>query len=216
MWASLSPIWQACIEQAWDARRAGTIPIGAAVVAPDGRILSTGRNRIWQPRELSAQHISGTRLAHAEVNALYAVDHAVDLHGCTLYTTTEPCPMCAGAIVMCNIRHVAYASRDPWAGAVEQFSCGRYMLSKNMTVDGPFDPHFERLLVGLQIEYFYHEGANRPAGALVPHDHPIFAAYEAYSPAGFRLGERLYHEGRIEHLISNGAGVGEMLEVINK
>jgi len=54
----------------WEAYLAGTIPVGAVVVDEAGEVLSQGRNRIFdEPRD---GHLGGSRLAHAEVNALLA------------------------------------------------------------------------------------------------------------------------------------------------
>lgn len=46
MWDTLSPAWQVCLEEAWAAYCAGSLPIGACISDPDGQILSRGRNRI--------------------------------------------------------------------------------------------------------------------------------------------------------------------------
>jgi tRNA(adenine34) deaminase len=87
------------------------VPIGAVVVAGDGRVLGRGRNE----RELLEDPT-----AHAEVLALRAA--AAELGSwrvldATLYVTLEPCTMCAGAIVLSRIPRVVYATTDPKAGA---------------------------------------------------------------------------------------------------
>jgi len=58
-WDRLSLPWQACLEEAWSAYCASTIPIGAVVVDADGRILSRGRNRIdvyWMMKQWLNAH----------------------------------------------------------------------------------------------------------------------------------------------------------------
>jgi tRNA(adenine34) deaminase len=58
--------------------------------------------------------------AHAEIVAMRAAGKALGnyrLEGCTLYTTLEPCAMCAGAILHARIERLVYAASDPKAGA---------------------------------------------------------------------------------------------------
>jgi tRNA(Arg) A34 adenosine deaminase TadA/ribosomal protein S18 acetylase RimI-like enzyme len=117
MWSSLSAPWQACFEEAWEAYRAGSIPIGAVLVNPDGEIVSRGRNRMHE-HEAPPGQICMSRLAHAEINALLQIKSADSniLKELTLYTTTEPCIQCFGAIVMSGVRTIRYAASDPIAG----------------------------------------------------------------------------------------------------
>ena len=94
MWENLSLLWQACLEQAWEAYCDDCYPIGAVVTDENGKILTRGRNRIYENRPRHGRE-RGNELAHAEVEALRALDiPAIDLHSCILFTTTEPCPMC--------------------------------------------------------------------------------------------------------------------------
>ena len=96
-----------------EARRAGEhddVPIGAVIVR-DGEVLAAAGNE----RELR-----GDPTAHAEVLALRSASRAVGgwrIPESTLYVTLEPCPMCAGAIVLARIARVVFATPDPKAGA---------------------------------------------------------------------------------------------------
>src|SRR5258708_4371987 len=86
------------------------IPIGAVVVF-DGTVIGRGYNR--------TEHLQDPT-AHAEMLAITAAaDHLQSrrLEGCTLYVTLEPCPMCAGAIVLARIPTVVFGAADPKAGA---------------------------------------------------------------------------------------------------
>jgi tRNA(adenine34) deaminase len=88
------------------------VPVGAVVVAPDGRELGAGRNQ----RELLADPT-----AHAELGALRAAAEALGrwrLDGCTLVVTLEPCTMCAGAITQARVARLVFGADDPKAGAV--------------------------------------------------------------------------------------------------
>jgi len=77
------------------------VPIGAVVVR-DGKMIGRGRNR----REAAADPT-----AHAEIEALREAAHAVGtwrLDGATLYSTVEPCAMCAGAAVNGRIARIVF------------------------------------------------------------------------------------------------------------
>ena len=103
---------QQAIEEAKKAYAVGEIPIGAVLVH-EGTIISRHHNR----RELDHD-----ATAHAEVLVIREANQLLDrwrLTGCTLYVTIEPCPMCAGAIVMSRIDRLVYGSADYKAGAVE-------------------------------------------------------------------------------------------------
>lgn len=89
---------------------ADEVPVGAVVVV-NGRIAGEGRNR-------SIGAFDPT--AHAELNAIRAACEAERNYRLTeavLYTTLEPCAMCAGAIVHARIARVVIAAKDPKAGA---------------------------------------------------------------------------------------------------
>jgi tRNA(adenine34) deaminase len=95
------------------ARRAAEhddVPIGAVVVREDD-VIAAAHNE----RELRKDPT-----AHAEVLALRAASEALGtwrLDDCTLYVTLEPCPMCAGALVLARLERLVYGPQDPKAGA---------------------------------------------------------------------------------------------------
>ena len=96
---------------AQEAGRVGEVPVGALVVAADGRVVGRGFN---QPI------LRHDPTAHAEVMALRAAAEAVGnyrLPGCALYVTLEPCVMCAGAMVHSRIGRVVFGARDAKTGA---------------------------------------------------------------------------------------------------
>jgi tRNA(adenine34) deaminase len=87
------------------------VPIGAVVVF-DGRLIGAAHNQRERLRDPTA---------HAEMIAITQAAEALGtwrLEGCTLYVTLEPCPMCAGAVVLARIPRVVYGVADPKAGAV--------------------------------------------------------------------------------------------------
>lgn len=97
------------LEQARLALAAGEIPVGAVIARGDA-VIAAAHNR----RELDRDPT-----AHAEVVSIRQAARALGgrrLTGCTLYVTLEPCPMCAGAIVMAGLDRVVYGASDPQQG----------------------------------------------------------------------------------------------------
>jgi len=92
------------IELAQAARTHGAHPFGALVVDENGQILVTARNNAVPPKGDPTQHAE--RLACSLVGRQFT---AAQLATATLYTSTEPCAMCAGAIYWTGIRRVVYA-----------------------------------------------------------------------------------------------------------
>lgn len=100
------------LELAREAMDEGEVPIGCVIVK-DGAVLSLGRNRMEAAQDASA---------HAEMQAISAASRALDswrLDGCTLYVTLEPCPMCAGAILLSRLGRVVYGAADRRLGACD-------------------------------------------------------------------------------------------------
>ena len=86
------------------AYEAGEIPVGCVIADAEGRIIGTGRNR---------REESGDATTHAEIEAIRMACAEVGdwrLHGCTLFVTLEPCPMCAGAVINSRIPKVVSVS----------------------------------------------------------------------------------------------------------
>jgi len=102
------------VELAEEAERKGNLPIGALIVL-DGEVVSEGMNAMWQPV------LDLTR--HAEMEAL----HNLPVHlrsrcaEMTLYSTLEPCLMCAGAILLHQFGRLVYGSADPYGGVSSCF-----------------------------------------------------------------------------------------------
>jgi tRNA(Arg) A34 adenosine deaminase TadA len=90
------------IQIARRARENGNHPFGALLVDAQGQILLEAENTVITERDCTG---------HAETNLIRAATRQFDpdyLAGCTLYTSTEPCPMCAGAIFWGNLGRVVY------------------------------------------------------------------------------------------------------------
>ncbi|MCU7741174.1 MULTISPECIES: tRNA adenosine(34) deaminase TadA [Priestia] len=97
------------IDEALKAKDKLEVPIGAVIVQ-DGEVVASAYNL----RETEQRSV-----AHAE---LLAIDEACKklgtwrLEDATLYVTLEPCPMCAGAIVLSRVKRVVFGAYDPKGG----------------------------------------------------------------------------------------------------
>jgi tRNA(adenine34) deaminase len=207
MWETLAEPWRACVDLAWKAYRAGSLPIGAVVTDVSGNLLSRGRNRIHE-RFGEGGTLFGHKLAHAEVNALVKLDYdRHDPRACTLWSTTEPCPLCVGALRMADLAELRYASREPWAGSAAMFETVPYLKNGNVRVFGPPDRRTEAVLVALQVERFLH---------LKPEVLEQFLRlYQEVMPEATLAGRRLYRSGILQTLSKEQATVSEALLVVN-
>lgn len=100
------------LELAEAAGEAGEVPVGAVVVDRQDHVIATAANRRQRDRDPTA---------HAEILALRAAGQALGnwhLNQCTLYVTLEPCPMCAGAIILSRLGLLVYGADDLKAGAI--------------------------------------------------------------------------------------------------
>lgn len=89
----------------------GEVPVGCVIVSASGELLARGENRVLRTSDPTA---------HAEIVALRAAGTMLGnyrLLGCTLYSTLEPCAMCAGAILHARIARLVFGAPDPKAGA---------------------------------------------------------------------------------------------------
>jgi tRNA(adenine34) deaminase len=90
---------------------AGEIPIGAVVIGPDGDIIATAHN---------TREGSHDPTAHAEILALRTAAGRLGrwrLDDCVMVVTMEPCPMCAGAVVMSRLRRLVFGAWNDEYGA---------------------------------------------------------------------------------------------------
>ena len=132
---------RAAIEVAWRARNHGNHPFGALLTDAEGKILLIAENTVVTEQDCTC---------HAELNLIRKAVHNYDpdfLKTCSLYTSTEPCPMCAGAIFWGNVRRVVYGlSEEGLYGLISDDAEETLLLSccdvfakgkKEMEVIGP-------------------------------------------------------------------------------
>lgn len=90
----------------------GEIPLGAVIVDDQDNLIAEASNR--KERDQNP-------LAHGEIEAIHKATKRLNcryLQNCRLYVTLEPCPMCAGAIILARLGMVVYGAKDPKTGAM--------------------------------------------------------------------------------------------------
>ncbi|AQT69039.1 tRNA-specific adenosine deaminase [Anaerohalosphaera lusitana] len=125
------------IDQAYIAEENGDVPIGCVIVH-EGRVIAKAYNEREQLNDPTA---------HAEIIALTQAAEFLGtwrLHGCTVYVTLEPCPMCAGALVLARMDRLVFGTEDPKTG-----SCGSIY---NIVQDDRLNHHIENTKGVLQEE----------------------------------------------------------------
>lgn len=130
--------WRAAFTLAWDSLRAGSVPVGAVVTDPTGALVAQGNARSMEAVP-SPGRLSGTTIAHAEINALAGLPPGRYANH-TLWVTLEPCLLCTGAAVIASIGAVRFAAADPlWAGMDRLPELNPFVASRWPRRIGPLD-----------------------------------------------------------------------------
>ena len=98
------------LAEAQKAMEHGDVPIGCVIVR-DGKIIAQNHNRV---------ELNNDSTAHAELISIREAQKSIGykhLLECDMYITLEPCPMCAGAIVLSRLNNIYIAAKDPKTGA---------------------------------------------------------------------------------------------------
>jgi tRNA(adenine34) deaminase len=98
------------LSEAEKARELGEIPVGAVIINK-GQVIGRAGNRVMTLNDPTA---------HAEIIAIGAASSSTGyerLLESVMYVTLEPCPMCAGAMVLARISKLVYGASDPKMGA---------------------------------------------------------------------------------------------------
>ncbi len=104
---------RSAIEMAREAGANGEVPIGCVIVDANGNLIARAGNRTINDNDPTA---------HAEILALRQAAKSIGnyrLTGATVYSTIEPCVMCAGALVNARVKRLVYGAHDLRFGAVE-------------------------------------------------------------------------------------------------
>lgn len=175
---SLGLGWSVAFEQAWGSWRAGNYGVGAALVDPvTDELVAAGRNQVAQS-EPEPGLLSGNMTAHAEMNAFASLER-FNADGLHLYTTLQPCLMCAASAMQLKVSHVSFASNDEFFGGLDDLWQHHPVTAERSPVQsGPFLgdrirlAHFARLLpMTFTLEHF----SDRSAAVLARSAHPHIA-----------------------------------------
>jgi tRNA(Arg) A34 adenosine deaminase TadA len=159
----VDPPWDAVLGLAWEAFVRRSTPIGAVVVDPLGRIVAGARGRRLDSEQALGQ-LSGTRIAHAELNALALLPTNGSYGHHALYSSVEPCCLCLGAALQTGIGRVVFAFEDAYAGAARCLTLTNPQASRKFpTVDPPVGGPTKRLSA---LFVMVHYQVHRPA---LPH-----------------------------------------------
>jgi tRNA(adenine34) deaminase len=182
LWAALEHPWQIAFTEAWNAYCAGSLPVGAAIFTGE-TLFTSGRNRISETHGI-ATHVSGSLIAHAELNAIAHLPQDTDTSGFALYATLEPCPLCTGAIRMADIPRIHFAARDPFAGSTAWLQQHPYLARGKVQTHPPKQAIPEIISMGwLMCSVFEREGLGNTG---------FQRGYQQLQPASVPLALHLY------------------------
>jgi tRNA(Arg) A34 adenosine deaminase TadA len=199
---ALDEPWRIALAEAWASWANGSAGVGAVVSDADGTILTTGRNRILEPRSEPGV-LASTFLAHAEMNAL-AVLPVGPAAGRTITTTFEPCLMCASTIVQIHLPRVRYAAADPvFDGLHDWFSTFPFASSRLPEREelGGTVGAFAHVLHVSWLSVWNQEGE-------------IIDAHRNLRPAHLDLAREIVRDQQLENVARDGGDVVDALRAI--
>lgn len=132
------------LDVARDGGEAGEVPVGAVILDSKGEVLAEASNAPIRLKDPSA---------HAEMLAIRAAALKLGdyrLEGTTLYSTLEPCPMCAGALVNARIARLVFGARDLRFGGVRskfQIADSALLNHSVVVTEGVLGPECTEILV---------------------------------------------------------------------
>ncbi len=201
-WERLATPWQAALEGAWTAYLHGSLPIGAVIVRGE-EVVARGRNRIGEAHEING-FISGTQISHAEINAIVQLANDAATRDLEIYTTMEPCPMCAGAIAMASLKTVHFAVRGAWAGSTHLYEKDGYLAGKRIKLHPPADDTLEVICSALCLYSDFEQRGDVPSNVLVK-------AYEETQPEAVQLARDIFETRQLEQWRKARARVSEVV-----
>lgn len=200
----VDPHQRRCLELAWEGCAAGTIGVGAVLVAGDGSVIAEGSNGISAAP--AAGPLSNSKIAHAEMNVLAQLPPDSDVSTAKLYTSLEPCLMCTGAITMHNLSEVRVLAADPLMHGIDA------VVDKNDWAKANWAPRDFSIneestrLATLFAAYsnFATKGENHPYVRALTEDDPMTAQWV----------NDVIASGRIEELAAANATLDEVAEAL--
>ena len=202
-WGDLDAPWPTCFDLAWEAYRAGTIPVGAVVTDGDGRIVGRGRNRV---HDLTAPigRICSSPLAHAEIDALLALTPETRYEDHTLWSSVEPCLLCMGATMTAAVGTVRWAAPDVYAGATSTVCENPHTARLSLGGGGPLPAPLGLVGAVLHLEPFVRVN---PSGG-------VATANQQLAPAVHDATVRLVAAGSLPKASSRRAPFSEVADLI--
>jgi hypothetical protein len=151
--------------------------------------------------------LSGSTLAHAEINALIGLPVSKRRSECRLVTSLEPSQLCAGAVRMATVGGLAFVGADPLNGSAWVLASDRYVGRHPVKLCGPRTDQIGRLASGLHVAFYLRR---RPEG-------PVIAAYREVRPDLAAAGEALIQAGTFDLVHSQApwpVAAGELLAAL--
>lgn len=199
-WEALPVPWRAAIAAAWESWCNGSAGVGAALTDDAGNVVVVGRNRMG---ERSADRLSGTVMAHAEMDALSQVPFGTRVAG-SLYTTFEPCLMCASTILLYKVPEVHYAAADPVFDGLHDWIGTHPFTSDRIPRRHHLGGAFGAFCHVLHLAWL----------ARIPAPDRVLDAHQRLAPGHLDCARRVVEGGDLRALASSGASVEEAADRI--
>ena len=203
MWKDNPKQWQIVFEEAWQAFRRGSTPIGAALFDRDGELILSDRNRSREADTVNRE------ISHAEVNALRRLDTDRFNSGeMVLYTSMEPCPMCMGMIIMGHVREIHYAASDSYCGMVHLTDTDQFYKRKNLKClhEGGAKELFQLCIQSYYELRYLEKGASDK----------VIRRFAETSDRAVNTAKKLYEQKILDRLVKDEVPCKEVYEMIMK
>lgn len=172
-WDDLAAPWHRAFDEAWASFQQGSFGVGAVLTDPQAAniVVSIGRNRVGQA-EPGRRMLSGNMMAHAEMNAFAGLD-AFNADGLRLYTTLQPCLMCAATAMQLKVERVDYAADDEFFDGLDDLWAMHPLTAQrkptsSLAFSGPMAAFARLLPMMFTLERFPGRSADRLARAQHP------------------------------------------------
>ena len=202
-WKDISKQWQIVFEEAWEAFRQGSTPIGAALFDKNGNLILSDRNRSRETDTVNRE------ISHAEANALRRLDTTRYNSGeIVIYTSMEPCPMCMGTILMGHVKEIYYAAADSYCGMVHLTLTDSYYKGKNLKC---VYESGEKEIFQLCIQSYY-ELRYLEKGA----SDKVIKRFAETSSIAVDTAKKLYEDKILDKMVKDGAPCSEVFDLVMK
>jgi tRNA(adenine34) deaminase len=201
--SDLSPVWQTCFSEGWQAFLSDNVPIGAAITDGDGKVLFQSRNRI---SDLNAppRQTCNSQIAHAELNTILMIEgKPKGIHDWHIYSLVEPCPLCMGAIYMAGLRHIHYAFSDAYAGSTDLLGKSPYLSRKPIKTYLPEANTLHEIVAAQQMEFNLRRGERFLE---------VADAIRSSSQSGAILGELIHTEHTLQQFAAIGTPAADVYD----